>query len=130
MAEEKPARDWFVEGCQLDQIEGLPERAMEAYKECLRLDDEYVDAYANLGFIYLEREEYEQALKCFTRVTELEPGSPEAFNDLGYVYEKMERLGSAKQMYERAREADPNDVEAYINIGHIADLHGDYEGAM
>ena len=103
MAEEKTARDWFVEGCQHDQIEGLPERAMEAYKECLGLDNEYSDAHVNLGFIYLEKEEYDQALKCFTRVTELEPDNPEAFNNLGYVYEKMERLGSAKQMYERAR---------------------------
>jgi tetratricopeptide (TPR) repeat protein len=54
----------------------------------VRRDDEYVDAYVNLGFIYLEKEEYEQALKCFMRVTELESDNPEAYNNLGYVYER------------------------------------------
>ena len=42
----------------------------------------------------------------------------------------MERLGAAKQMYEKALQVQPNDVEGLINLAQIADLQGDYQGAL
>jgi Flp pilus assembly protein TadD len=102
MLKKRSAKDWFAEGYQYDVIQLNPQKAIEAYKESIKLDDRLTDAYVNLGFIYLQNEDYEEALRCFQRVVQLETHNPEAYNNLGYVYEKMKRLGSARQMYEKA----------------------------
>ncbi len=128
--QKKTARQWFEEGSACDAARGCSDKAIEAYKQSIHLDENLTDAHVNLGFAYLEKEEYEEALKCFSKVAELESENPESYNNLGYVYEKMDRLGAAKQMYERALQVRCDDVEALINIAHIADLQGDYQGAL
>jgi tetratricopeptide (TPR) repeat protein len=97
----KSAKAWFIKGCWYDSDPSQIDNAIAAYRESIKIDNTFVDAYVNLGFVYLRKEEYEEALLCFQRVAELETGKPETYNNLGYVYEKMERFGSAKQMYER-----------------------------
>ena len=130
MDQKNSAVEWFMEGCRCDLREPQSDKAIEAYKKSVVLDPTFTAAYVNLGFIYLQREDYEWALICLQRVTELEPSNPEAFNNLGYVYEKMGRLGSARQMYEQALSLNSGNIEAIFNLGHIAELEGDYHGLL
>ena len=112
----KLARDWFDEGCKYDSSKEA-DKAIEAYRQAIRLDEKMTDAHVNLGFIFLDRTEYEEAVRCFGKVVELESANPEAYNNLGYVYEKALEVGK-------------NDVEALINLAHIADLQGNYQAAV
>ena len=121
MNQKTSAREWFMKGCRDDLIGPQSYEAIEAYKRSIVLDPTFTASYVNLGFIYLQREDYEWALICLQRVTELEPSNPEAYNNLGYVYEKMGRLGSAKQIYERALALDKGNTEAVINLGYRHD---------
>jgi tetratricopeptide (TPR) repeat protein len=130
MSTKRSAMDWFLEGYRLDTEDTFTGEAVDAYKKALKLDGNLTDAYVNLGFVYLRREEYEKARKCFSEVLDREPRNPVACNNLGYVYEKMERFGTAKRLYEKALQLNPGDAEAYINIGNIADLQGDYSAAI
>ena len=100
MDQKVSAREWFIKGCRYDLLDPQSDKAIEAYKKSIIFDPAFTAAYVNLGFIYLQREDYDWALICLRRVVELEPDNPEAYNNLGYVYEKMDRLGSARQMYE------------------------------
>ncbi|MDD5245278.1 MAG: tetratricopeptide repeat protein, partial [Syntrophorhabdaceae bacterium] len=111
MAPKKTARQWFTEAYELNLLEPLSDKSIAAYKKSIQLDDQFTDAYVNLGFIFLNKNEYEKALKYFSKVVQLEPDSIEAYNNLGYVYEKMERFGSAKQMFQKALQLNPNDPE-------------------
>ena len=130
MDQKNPAREWFMEGCRYDLLDPQSDKAIEAYKKSIILDPRFTDAYVNLGFIYLQREDYDWALICLERVAKLEPNNPEAYNNLGYVHERMGRLGRARQMYERALVLSPGNIEAMLNIGHIFELEGNYHGAV
>src|SRR5512135_1755003 len=72
----KTARQWFEEGRGYDGAKVSSDKAIEAYKRSIQLDENLTDAYVNLGFAHLEKEEYEEALKCFTKVVELEGDNP------------------------------------------------------
>jgi len=58
MNKKKSAQDWFAEGYEYDVIQLNPQKAIEAYKESIKLDNRLTNAYVNLGFIYLEKEDY------------------------------------------------------------------------
>ena len=100
------------------------------YQKIIDKDEKSADAYVNLGFIYLNKEDYDKAIKCFQKIIELEPENPEAYNNMGYVHEKMDMFDSAKKCYEKALELNKKDIEAIINIGHILELQGDYHSAV
>jgi len=84
------------------------------YNRIIEKDENFADAYVNLGFIYLDKEDFDEALKCFTKIAELELDNPEAYNNLGYIYERMDMFDSAKKSYERALKLNPDDIEAII----------------
>jgi len=92
MDKHKLAIKWFDKGCYLDRHEPESDKAIEAYKKCIKYENSFVSAYINLGFIYIARDEYARAVKYFQWVLELEPNNAEALNNLGYAYEKMDRF--------------------------------------
>jgi tetratricopeptide (TPR) repeat protein len=125
---------WSFENGLLDARPNVETHSFTFYeytsKEFHELDPNLVDAYVNLGFANLQKEEYEEAVKWFSKVVEREKNNPEAYGNLGYVYMKMERLGAAKEMYERVLQLRSGDLEAVMSLAHIADLQGDYHGAV
>ena len=46
------------------------------YKNLITRNENVIDAYNNMGFIYIEKEEYEEALKCFLKILEMTPRRP------------------------------------------------------
>jgi tetratricopeptide (TPR) repeat protein len=91
------ARRLFYKGSQhADVLEEERQKAIESYLARTANDEVHADPYINLGFLYLEQESYEEALKCFSKVKELEPGNTDNYNNMGYTYEKMACLASAR----------------------------------
>ena len=113
------AQKWFKKGCHCDRDPEKARQAVAAFERCLRLDRTFVPAYVNLGFIHLEKEDFEGARDCFQKVIQLKPTDPEGYNNLGFVYEKMSLLGGAKQMYEQALHLEAENIEALINLAHV-----------
>ena len=98
----------FYKGTQhADILEEERQKAIESYLARTASDEVHADPYINLGFLYLEQESYEEALKCFSRVRELEPGNTDNYNNMGYTYERMACLASARYMYQKALELEP-----------------------
>ena len=86
------------------------------------------ESYINLGFVYIARNDYADAVRYFQKALESEPGNHDAINSLGYVYEKMGRFGSAKRIYEQALILHPENVETIINEDKFKDLYDDDNG--
>ena len=70
----KSVKAWFIKGCRYESDPFQTNKAVAAYKESIKLDDTFTDAYVNLGFLYLRTKEYEEALSCFQRAADLETG--------------------------------------------------------
>jgi anaphase-promoting complex subunit 6 len=92
-----------------------------------------------LGVIYFQKGEYENARKAFTKVaddaTAVGPSStaearePSLLN-LGHTYRKLGRLADAVQCYEAALAVRPHAAATYAALAFAHHLSGDSHGAI
>ena len=74
-------------------------------------------AHYNLGIVFNEAGETNQAMEQYRKAIELRPGYAEAHYNLGRLLVEQGRLNEAITHYERAVEINPADPEAQNNLG-------------
>lgn len=94
-----------------DRDEKLLEKAFDNSLKALMYDPTLSDAYSALGYIYLARNNSEEAVRAAQKAVELDPESHSAFSTLGRILFTIGRSEDAANAYRRAIEIDP---EAYI----------------
>lgn len=76
------------------------------------------DSYFELGFIYNELENYEQAEKYMSNVVSIDPDFHEAWVNLGNLYAShFKEDGKAKECFEKALSIRPDDESAIYDLG-------------
>ncbi|MDO5295700.1 MAG: tetratricopeptide repeat protein [bacterium] len=65
------------------------DKAAEIYGQIIAKDPKYVKAYVNLGAIYFQQGEFDQALRNFTVANKLSPNDYSITRYLGYCYEGL-----------------------------------------
>ena len=73
-AQSQSGDEYFRQGVSLAR-EGQWEKALDAYKESLRLDPNNVQTYMNLGFVYYELGFDREAQHAFDRAAKLQARS-------------------------------------------------------
>lgn len=68
------------------------------------------------GYFFLQRNDFEEAIKIFDKNVELYPSSANVFDSRGEAYERMGRLKEAKENYEKASELGENNNDPNLNI--------------
>ena len=76
-ADTETAKEQYNAGIK-EMQEGNKDGAIIAYKAALVADENYVDAYINLGTIYFQDKDYEKALDMFRTATEKAPADAAA----------------------------------------------------
>lgn len=115
---------------------GFVDRALEAFKEVLRLDPTNRYALANLQKLYEEQHQWHEAYQVRQQLAgideaEGEPwtGSPMilAFleNEIGLDAERRGNAAEAARRYQAAIDLDPATVPAYLNLGDLKLKQGD-----
>ena len=126
--EQVQAEDWYALGCDVERVE--PERARDAYRRCLELDPDHVDARINLGRLLHEAGRNVAAEAQLRLALTQRPEDPTATFDLGVVVEDLERLPEALELYRRAIAADPACADAYYNAARLYEKLGDDAAAL
>ena len=85
------ARELFTKAQRLEQA-GHGEEAIKAYREAIRLEPNYTEAYTQMGLAYANLNEFAEAVKAFREVVRLQPQSGPALGNLGAAYMKMGRF--------------------------------------
>ena len=99
---------------------GYLNEAVHHYRQALENDSTYVDAYTNLGKVYADTEEYEEAADIYEKVLTLSPEAdqlPRIHLNLGVAYMGLERIDDAIREWKRAVELDQDYMDAYMNLG-------------
>lgn len=79
-----------------------------------------------LGFIYVEQKDYQNAIETYKKVAAIKPEFAGAFFNLGYLYWATEDYALAKDMYQRVIELKPEFIdEAFFNLAMIQDKLGE-----
>jgi tetratricopeptide (TPR) repeat protein len=88
-------------------------------------------AHYNLGLIYQQRRQYEEALASFTRAIEIDPEEIDAHYQLGRIAREQGRLTDAIRHFEAVvrRDARHSQNEIWREIGHAYFQAAQYEDA-
>ena len=109
------------------------EQARRAIQKAIALDPEFALGHSNLGILYLNAQQYEEAIPAFTKALECYrdglkiPGVRESivrevastYSNLGVAYERAGRTQDAEQSYLKAIQYDPTFDQAHYNLGVI-----------
>ena len=127
---EKIAEDYAkaMQGQASDLIGKDTEKALKLLLKALEIDSGNIACLSQLGYIYMDREEYPKAIEIYLKVTELAPRKPDTFFNLGYVYTITKKYQQAKTMYGRVVELRPAYTdEALFNLAVIHAKLGERE---
>ena len=101
-------------GSVLDHL-GREKEATMYLEKAVRLAPNEISAIGDLGFHYMNQDDYKGAIKQFIRVLELSPDDAIAYNNMGYAKFKMNDLKNALKDIQRSIALDPQNSYAYRN---------------
>jgi lipopolysaccharide assembly protein B len=118
---------------------GFVDRAVEAFTEVLRLDQDNPYALANLEKLYEEQHQWGEAYATRVKLARRDPDTAQARhqeilafldNELGLDALKRMDYEEAARRFDAAIELDARNVPAYLNLGDVRFLQGDAAGAI
>ena len=107
---------WKLLGLSAVQI-GMLEEAIDAFKKCISLEPNFVDAYINLGVAFKNQGKFDEAIDAFKKRILLKPSYAEAYSNMGNALKDQGKLDEAIDAFKKCILLKPNYAEAYSNMG-------------
>jgi tetratricopeptide (TPR) repeat protein len=99
---------------------GLAEEAIAEYQHIIRVNDNYHDAYFNIGFVYLELlHENDSAIKYYDKVLALNPYNFKGYYNRGLAFERTDLIPQARMDYEKTLELKPDYTPAAKGMSRV-----------
>ena len=95
---------------------GNLEDAKLSFMQAVEIDEMYYKAHYNLGLLYLDEEEYQNAEKAFNLVLSLKPDHPEAWHNLAFVFSQKGMYRVSIDAYEETLRIEPSNIKARLNL--------------
>ncbi len=87
----------------------ISEEAIQQYQHIIRLDNDYHNAYYNIGYIYLEQlQQYDSAIKYYSIVLDLNPYNYKGYYNRGLAFERNNQPQLALQDFNSSLEIKPD----------------------
>ena len=93
------------------------------YKEAIRIQPAFADAYSNMGNTLKEMHDIQGAMQCYTRAIQINPAFADAHSNLASVHKDSGNIPEAIQSYRTALKLKPNFPDAYCNLAHCLQVH-------
>jgi tetratricopeptide (TPR) repeat protein len=123
-------QEMFQRAVKLEEKPATIPQAVEIYEVILESRPTHAPALINLGTIYYNQREFEQAEQLYRRATVADPEYALAFFDLGNVLDEMQRLTEATTAYERAVALVPQYADAHYNLALAYERQGQRRRAL
>ena len=96
---------------------GQYQRAIEDYREAIRLKPDYAEAYNNRGAAYHNLGQKQRAIEDYNEAIRLKPDHADAYYNRGITYRELGQYQLAIEDYNEAIRLKPDAVDAYYNRG-------------
>ncbi|MGB6484976.1 MAG: tetratricopeptide repeat protein [Candidatus Acidiferrales bacterium] len=109
------------------RCEGRPEgldEAMRVYQQVIEMQPRWSEPHINLGCVYYQRGEMQNAQAAFCAALEREPDNVVAHFNLGCVLDEIGRLEDAIEHLRRATELEPTHADAHFNLASAYEKQG------
>lgn len=118
VSEDPEARRYYNVGME-EAKDGNCERAIEYYKEAVRIDENFAFAWDNMGICYRRLAQYDKAIEAYEKSLSVSPGGKMPLQNLAIVYEYRKEYQKAVDAYKKMGEYFPDDPEVLYGLGHI-----------
>jgi len=116
-------------GNELAKI-GLLDEAIEQFREALKIDPENYPAQLNIGYCYVQKQEYEKALPYYERAAMGQPLNPVGLYQFAIALEKVDRMDEAIANYKLTIRLDEKHTAGYVNLIYALLNVGNYDEAI
>jgi len=102
-------------------VENLYDKAIVEFEKCLDIDPYFINAYCNLGVIYILKKEYKKAIDELNQALDIDSHFKEAHFNIGLAYLRLGNFEEAKIAANRALQIDKNYEAAQVLRDSIAE---------
>jgi tetratricopeptide (TPR) repeat protein len=110
------AERWFQRGLDLEQTGAPAEQVIEAYRKAVELDPNSAGALVNLGTIYFNAHQWNEAERYYTQAIAVDPDYSLAHFDLANLCDERGNHALALEHYLTALRLSPSYADAHYNI--------------
>ncbi|MCT8137713.1 tetratricopeptide repeat protein [Anaerobacillus sp. CMMVII] len=110
-------------------LKGNNNQAVNEFKYVIDIDENYFDAYYNLGFVYLDEKKYYEALSMFNKTVQIAPADFKGHLQMGIAQRHLNMYDAAIASFQEANRLAPANANIIFQIGLVAEDMGDYENA-
>ena len=93
------------------------EKAIEAYKQAIKLRPDSQESYYHLGMAYSSMGRYKEAIEAYNNAIRIKPDYAAAYYNLGHAHSNLNQYDKAIRVFRQAIQYDPNNVEIYLALG-------------
>lgn len=94
----------------------LYEKAIDAYKYAVVIDEKFDYAYRNMGDAYIRLRKYKDAIEVLEKVLELSRPEDVIYEAIGHCYDRMKNYAQARFYYRKASHLNQDDSKLYFKI--------------
>jgi cytochrome c-type biogenesis protein CcmH/NrfG len=94
-------------------------QTLAALQQKTRTTPDDVNAWTQLGHLYFDTEQYENAIQAYEKSLKLDPSRPDVWTDLGVMYRRTGKPAKAVQCFDHALSVDGRHETALFNKGVV-----------
>jgi len=94
----------------------LYEKAVDAYKYAVAIDEKFDYAYRNMGDAYIRLRKYKDAIDVLEKVLELSRPEDVIYEAIGHCYDRLKNHAQARFYYRKASHLNQGDSKLYYKI--------------
>jgi tetratricopeptide (TPR) repeat protein len=94
----------------------LYERAIDAYKYAVTIDEKFDYAYRNMGDAFIRLRKYKDAIEVLEKVLELSRPEDVIYEAIGHCYDRLKNFAQARFYYRKASHLNQGDSKLYYKI--------------
>lgn len=106
---------WFNLAAAYQGIK-LYEKALDAYKYALAIDEKFDYVYRNMGDAYIRLRKFKEAIEVLEKVLELTRPEDVIYEAIGHCYDKLKNYAQARFYYRKASHLSPADSKLCYKI--------------
>ncbi len=106
---------WFNLGSAYQGLK-LYEKAIDAYKYAVVINEKFDYAYRNIGDAYIRLRKYKEAIEVLEKVGEITRPEEVIYEAIGHCYHRLGNFAHARFNYRKASHMNPADGKLYYKI--------------
>ena len=126
----RTADELFEQALKYETLPGKIDEAVQLYRRVIEIQLDWCEPHINLGCIFFQLGELENARNSFCTALALDPQNAVCHFNLGCILDEIGEFERAVEHLRRAIEIEPGHADAHFNLASAYEKHGDNQLAL